>query len=204
MSYSSLFLIGNDYKVAKKIDYHNSWLLNPVVWDVMSEKYLGRDPDTGYIRHVIGFDGGKTWMRLNDQMNASENMYDRICWEFSNGAVFCSRDKNAVADALRTCTEINADFDERVFDAEHILERFKEVAKDIEEIDTNEIAMFIFKGTSVDDTVENMFRKYDEHEENVIETSLLTTEQVFEVVLMEDGEITEFQEGSEWRKQLEL
>lgn len=57
MSYSSLYVIDKKFYGKNAADFRNSWLFSPIVWNVLSEKYLPKK--YGMTQYVIGLDGIK-------------------------------------------------------------------------------------------------------------------------------------------------
>ena len=55
MSYSSLVVITPDYHGKEKEIFRNSWLFSPVIWDVLTEKYIPYETlfKYGFKRSVI-------------------------------------------------------------------------------------------------------------------------------------------------------
>ena len=76
MSISSLYGITKDYKGKEIIEYKNSWLFSPVVWDILSDKLLPRK--YGYVQHVTGFDGEEVWKNINNILNNSDFLADMV------------------------------------------------------------------------------------------------------------------------------
>lgn len=197
MSKSSMYIVNNKYDVAYIEEFKNSWLFSPIIWSVLCSKYLDNKYDQyGYPRCIIGLDGVKVWNELNEKMNISNNIIDKICWELSNQAAFFVKNKNDVAKAIRRfCTENNTykhknDDEYPILDKhyDHILERFEEVATIIENISDNNFC-FIHKNTSVDDSVENLFIEWNEDIEEEEDTSLDETNIIFQFTDIKNGVI---------------
>ena len=55
MSCSSLYGIKKDYTGKELYEYKNSWLFSPVVWNIISDKYLPRQ--YVMIQSIIGLNG---------------------------------------------------------------------------------------------------------------------------------------------------
>ena len=148
MSSSSLYGITKDYKGKEIIDYKNSWLFSPVVWNVLSDKLLPRK--YGYIQNVIGFGGQEVWKNINNILNNSDFLADRVLWELSNQAIFKTKDKNIVADCIRDFLKVNSKYDKSdednisVLKRNHIIERWNEIATDIENLNEEEFPFFVF------------------------------------------------------------
>lgn len=65
MSCSSLYGIKKDYVGEELYEYKNSWLFSPVVWSVLSDKYLPRDA-YGYVQSIIGMNGNEVFSKINN------------------------------------------------------------------------------------------------------------------------------------------
>lgn len=194
MSYSSLWGMNKEFLGEELIEFRNSWLFSPIVWNVLFEKYLPEE--------VEGRFGKQSYMgaavidntmdrRLNDKINNSSVIEDRILWEMSQQQVFFTKDKELVVQAVNHFLEINKTFTDDM--GSHIHDRFHEVALEISGLDENEYPYFIFKNTSVDDNVEYWFQKLDEEEEEYIPQSLKEVDKpITEFVLIEGKVITGF------------
>lgn len=197
MSYSSLYRIDKKYMGQGFKTYKNSWLFSPMVWDILLEKYIPQDVITlyGYKKSLICDFDRTLWTKLNDSLNASDNLADRVCWEMSNQQIFYVRDKAIVARCIRQFVEQNKEYDKSPNDnlspleRDHIVERFNEIATDIEGLDWSEYEYFVFKNTSCDDAVEFWFREYDERTDSYNEKYLDEWDRFLaEFVEIEDGE----------------
>lgn len=198
MSCSSLWVVKPDYTGECLTDYHNSWWFSPIVWNVLSDKYLARDR-YGYIQSIIGPNGNEVHSKINKIMNCSKNTYERVCWEISNQQVFFAKDKELIVASIHKFLEENKTYDVSTNDGiailqrKHIIERFNEIAEDILALDENEYPYFIFKNTSVDDGVECLFSKYDEEMGEYVDSSLKELDKYkTEFVIIEDEEIKKF------------
>lgn len=198
MSYSSLWTIKPNYIGEEFHTYNNSWWFSPIVWDVLSDKTLPRG-FMGRIQSVIGMDGNEVWRKINNKMNNSENVSDRICWEISNQNIFFTKDKEFIVSCIRKFLEDNKGYDKSdkdgvsILEREHIIERFNDIANDILDLDENEYPYFVLKNTSVDDGVECWFSKYDKEKDEYTEIPLNKSEKFLaEFVIIEDGNIKEF------------
>jgi hypothetical protein len=193
MSYSSLYGIKKDYKGEVIAEYKNSWWFSPIVMSILPDKYLPEEINTpyGFKKSIIGgFDGGKLWGQTNDKINNCNDTTDRICWEMSNQQIFFTKDKNCIANNIRQFVTNNNKYDKAKDDGisslkrEHIIERFNEIASDIESLDEAEYPFFIFKNTSCDDGIEYWFSK---------DRSLKDWDEFLaEFVVIEDNKITNF------------
>jgi len=198
MSSSSLWVMDKDYNGQEVVEFQNSWLFSPIIWDVLLDKYLRNEIQTpyGYKKSIV------TDIRLHPVLNEKVNncgcMPDRVCWELSNQQVFFTKDKHVVASAIRKFVHMNNNYD-RTKDgryplkAENIVARFNAIADEIEKTDENVSPYFIFKNTSCDDNVENWFSKYDEETEESIDRSLKDVDKrVTEFVVIENSKIVNF------------
>ena len=202
MSYSSLYGIKKDYTGEIISEYSNSWLFSPIVMSVLPDKYLPYEITTpyGFKKSIIsGMDGGDLWRKTNQKINNCENTPDRICWEMSNQQIFFTKDNKCIADNIRQFVLNNSTYDKSTEDGvsplerDHIIERFNEIAKDIETLDENEYPFFVFKNTSCDDGVERWFSKYNEDSEEYEDNSIKDADEFLaEFVVINDNKITEF------------
>ena len=198
MSYSSLYGINKDYKGKVIEEFRNSWLFAPIVWDVLAEKYIPPSKliSHGFKRNIIH--DTSLWNEVNNEINNCDNAVDRICWEFSEQQVFFTKDKSCVANAIRDFIKQNNNYcrdtedNIPVLEREHIIERFEKIASAIELL-SEDTPYFVMKNTSVDDSVERWFEKYDDKQHEYIESSLSQVhEPVTEFVVIEDGKIVNF------------
>lgn len=203
MSCSSLYVIDKSTYGKESEQYGNSWIFSPTIWSVLSQKYMADDIATpyGFRKSMIGFGGDELFRKLNDLMNASDNTTDRICWELSHQQGFYTKDKKLVSDSIRKFLVDNAEVtlnDEgRKMSKDHG-DRFHQIAEDIENIDEILYPYFVFKNTSVDDGVENLFMRYDENDEDYVECTLKEqTEFKLEFVIIADGLVKEFRTHDE-------
>jgi hypothetical protein len=159
MSHSTLYGITSDLHGAELNNYHNAWLFCPAIWQFLELKYR-----TG---SVIGFSITEGEKQLNKIMNKGENIVEQICWELSNQQVFCTKDKDFVADCIEKFMK-EAQLEGTVYE-----DRFRLVAADIRNIDTSKYKFFVFKNISVDNWVENWFLRYDAELDTAVDCSLL-------------------------------
>lgn len=196
MSYSNLYVIDKKFYGENFANFGNSWLFSPIVWDVLSEKYLPKK--YGMTQSVIGVNGSKVWNEINDIMNGSDNACERICWEITNQCVYFSKDKKCVSENIMEFVNTHKEFQKGedgigVLEREPIIERFAEISNSIMSIDENEYPYFVFKNTSCDDGVERWFAKYDSEIDEYVPSSLKDfPEFVTEFVVIENGNIREF------------
>lgn len=205
MSCSSLWGIKKDFKGEEVAEYSNSWLFSPVVWEVLPNKVL---PPYG-MKHIAMGDTG-LWDATNKEMNASDNTADRICWELSNQSVFAVKDKALVAASIRLFIGQNKDItinDDGLcpLTQEQIIDRFNEIASDIEALDESVYEFFVLKATSCDDGVERWFHgELDEDKHDYKEISLFeNTSNVAEFSIIRDGRIVGFKTNLEIAEEYE-
>ena len=207
MSYSSLWGIRPDYVGEEICDYRNSWLFTPVIIGILPDKYIPWEIHTpyGYKKSIIGMGGDDIWRKTNDEVNHCENTPDRICWEISNEQIFFTKDRKCIADNIRKFVRQNKKYDRTnegkyPLEHEHIIERFNEIAKDIEELNEKEYPYFVFKNTSCDDNVEYWFiGDYNEETEEYEEKPLKDWNKFLaEFVVIENGRIIKFISNTEY------
>lgn len=157
MSYSTLYGITSDLRGVELSHYHNSWLFGPAIWGFLETKY--------HTDGVIGFTGTDGQKQLNDIMNKGENLSEQICWELSNQQVFCTKDKELVAECIDNFIYVAS------LVGTYDVEIFHKVATDIRNLDESEYPFFVFKNTSVDDAVESWF--YKSSDDELVDCSLL-------------------------------
>ena len=187
MSCSSLYGIKKNYIGEELHEYKNSWLFSPIIWDVLSDKYLPRQYEM--VQSVIGLNGNKVWSKINDIMNNSDNTSDRICWEMTNQQIFFTKDKDCIVNNIRKFIEHNKEYGKSECNNVSPLEK----ANDILSLDENEYPYFVFKNTSVDDGVERWFFTYDEETDEYIDKSLKDWKEfVSEFVVIKDNKMDRF------------
>ena len=196
MSYSSLYVIDKKFHGENAADFRNSWLFSPIIWNVLSEKYLPKK--YGMTQSVIGLDGTKAWNEINDIMNSSDNTCERICWEMTNQCVFFTKDKRCVSESILEFVNTHKEYEKGddglgALEREHIIERFSEISDSIMSIDESQYPYFVFKNSSCDDEVERWFATYDSKIDEYVPSSLKDfPEFVTEFVVIENGNIREF------------
>ncbi len=212
MSYSSLWGIKSDYTGEKITEYSNSWLFTPIILGILPDKYIPEVIQTpyGYKKGIIGMGGDDIWRKTNDKINHCDNTPDRICWEMTNQLIFFTKDKACIAENIRKFVEQNKKYDrsdEGVFplEQEHIIERFDEIASDIENLDEKEYPYFVLKNTSVDDGVERWFLgDYNEETDKYEKKSLKDWDKFLtEFVVIEDGKIARFISNTDYQYESE-
>lgn len=210
MSRSSLWVMNKEFNGFEEVEFQNSWWFSPVVWDVLLDKYMHDAIQTpfGYKKSLIGLDGNNLSNQLNVIVNLCENFPDRVCWELSNQQVFFTKDKEAVAKAIRDFAENNTSYyiheeeGKSVLTFEHIAERFNEIADSILALDETHYPYFIFKNTSVDDGVEYWFEKYEEETDEYTSSTLKEIDKnVTEFVVIKGGSITGFTRNLDFFKE---
>lgn len=106
MSYTSLWVIDKNWSGAEHCKYPNSWLMPPVVWDVLMQKYIGTNERNGVDSYLVWVCAcsdkvrNERWALLNGRINNTENQTDRIMWELAGLSVFSSKDKEFVASCI--------------------------------------------------------------------------------------------------------
>ena len=206
MSYSSLYGIRENYTGERLVEYKNSWYFSPIIWDVLCDKYIPRLIQTpyGYKKSFIT-SGNELLNPLNNKVNNCESTPDRICWEMSMMQIFFTKDKLVISSAIRQFVKDNKRYDIRedkkgILEYEHIIERFNQIADDIESLDKNTYPYFVFKNTSCDDDVEYWFSKYNEETDEEEEKALNELDEyVAEFVVIEDGKISKFIPNKEFK-----
>lgn len=206
MSRSSIWVMDKEYKGHEAIEFSNSWLFSPIVWGVLSDKYIRGLIETpfGYKKSLIS--DGSLLSPLNKKINNCNCTPDRICWELSNQQVFFTKDKQIIADSIKEFITLNSNFDRTSegtypLKQEHIIERFNLIAGEILKLDIDETPYFVFKNTSCDDGVEYWFSKYDKSQEEYIQVSLKDIDKyVTEFVLIENGVISGFKSNIDYFK----
>ena len=166
MSSSYLIGINKKYKGEYIQEYSNSWLFTPAIWNVLESKYLEPN-EWGQIPHIISFFSKRNvWAEVNTLMNNSENTDERICWELTNQNLFYTKDKKIIADSIKKFVKTHKEYGENdretgkktcMLKANHIVKRFNQIAKDIQNIDEKKYQYFIFKNTDVDGSIECWF-----------------------------------------------
>ncbi len=201
MSNSSIFLIDKNSNGVVSTDYRNSWWFSPIIWDVLLDKYMHDEIQTpyGFKKSLIGMGGDKLSVQLNKIINNCDNFSDRVCWEISNQQVFFTKDKQVIAEAIKDFVKTNSEYHidteegKSYLTFEHIAKRFNVIANDILMIDGDKYPYFVFKNTSVDDNVEYWFEKYDEENDEYMDSPLSVFDKyVTEFVVIEDREVKGF------------
>lgn len=202
MSNSSLYGIKSDFTGKMISEYENSWLFSPVVMGILPDKYLPFEIQTpyGYKKSIIsGTDDGELWRNTNKKVNNCNDTPDRICWEMSNQQIFFTKDKNIISDGIRKFVLNNNKYNKSQEDGmsplerDHIIERFNEIADDIDALNEEEYPYFVFKNTSCDDNVECWFSSYNEEIDDYECVSIKDYRGFLaEFVVIENGVITKF------------
>lgn len=185
MSCTQLFILNKELKVEDKPEWENSWLFPPVILNHLINKYapeadkkeavqnaerygLTVNPDRP-LNFLTYFDfgaNGNRWNVINNTINNSTVLFDRIGWELINQQMFRSIDKDIVAEAIFQLQK-DCDGDE---------ERFAEIADTIKNIDFEQCPYFILKNTTCDDGVEKYFERYNEDTDEIEDVSLAECE----------------------------
>lgn len=196
MSYSALYVINKDLKPEYTVEYQNSWVFTPPIFSYLLNKYATPEEKENcwqkywkysddkekfrekpfYVLNV--FQMGGQWNRINERINKSSILSDRIGWELCHQQLFESKSKDIISAAV---VQLLADTDG---DAE----RFKEISQDIRKIDEEKTPYFMFKNNSIDDGVEKFFHTYVEELDDTVNISLRDTEEKldFDVVHITD------------------
>lgn len=162
MSYTSLWVIDKNWSGAEHRKYPNSWLMPPIVWDVLMQKYINTYERNGVESYIVWAISGNSdkerderWTLLNGRINNTENQVDRVLWELAGLSVFNSKDKEFVADCIDSFVRENQNIDE-LLQAEHVRQRFFDIAIDIRNLPKH-VKYFVIHPSSVDDSVEWWF-----------------------------------------------
>lgn len=168
MSYTSLWEIDKNWSGREHADYRNSWLFCPQIWDILMCKYIMPaercefgNTLTNYLVWTCPWNKEKANSRhnmLNNRINNSSEQYDRVLWELSNLSVFNAKDKLFVAECIDRFVQNNIVGNPEYTEAEHIIERFTEIAKDIRNL-PRRVKYFVIHPTSCDDNVEWWFNR---------------------------------------------
>lgn len=191
MSSTSLWEINKNWGGKEFAEYKNSWLFCPQVWDILMCKYIRPDERraefTGkeisiymsWVRPWNKETANSRHAKLNDRLNNSSIQYDRVLWELSNLSVFNAKDKCFVADCIDAFVENNINGNPVYANADHIKERFREIAEDIRNL-PRRVKYFVIHGTDCDDNVERWFRnkRLSSWENFICEFTLIENEQV--------------------------
>lgn len=161
MSYTSLWVIDKNWSGIEYRQYPNSWLMPPIVWDVLMQKYIGTNERNGVDSYLVWVCAcsdkvrNERWALLNVRINNTENQTDRIMWELAGLSVFSSKDKEFVANCIDDFVRENQNIGEEL-QAEHIRQRFFDIAIDIRNL-PKRVKYFVIHPSSVDDSVEWWF-----------------------------------------------
>lgn len=181
MSSSVLYTVNKELRAADTVEFQNSWLFSIPIFDHLINKYASEEEKQAEIRlrksmggdfnekeplnavSYLGFDpGNKKFNAINNEINNSTELFDRIGWELVNQQMFFSRDKDLVSDAI---IELQKSIDNNA-------DRFNEVAEAIRKIDGDNTPFFIWKNNTVDDGVERLFSRYDEELDDSVDMSI--------------------------------
>lgn len=198
MSYSQLFGIKKNFTGEETHEFDNSWFFSPIVWEILSDKYIPEMLQTQWGTKRSMILDIKLWETCNERLNNSADTADRVCWELCGQQIFFTKDKEIVSSSIKKFAEQNRDYDKMddgtyPLKKEHIFDRFNEISKAILELDEAEYPFFVFKGTSCDDNVSSWFCKFDEDKDEFVDKSLSEiTSPVTEFVFIKDGKIDNF------------
>lgn len=190
MSYSSIYIIDQDTHLSNTIEYSNSWLFAPVVWEIILNSYIQDELHTSYgiAKSLFTSDGDRLFRITNKAVNNSSIMSDRVAWELSNQQIMSVKDKEFIADSLLKFVDDHKN-DVMLYNKEnnlqydHIANRFKKIAEDIRNIDSDK-KYFIFKNTSVDDSIEYFFTQHDEELDDFVPLTLEEASKEYEMELV--------------------
>ena len=160
MSESSLWLIDKNFYGYEEYEFKNSWLFSPVLWNVLSDKYLPRM--NGCIQSLTGLFGRDVFEKINLIMNESENDYERFCWEFSHQQIFNTKDKTLVSNAIRQFLELNNKY--------YVSEEDKNKAEEVEgteEVKEEKKAKRAAKKEEIKEEVKEAVEEVEEKKEEV-------------------------------------
>lgn len=161
MSYTSLWIIDKNWSGTEYRQYPNSWLMPPIVWDVLMQKYIDADDRNGvnsYLAWVCACSAkirDERWALLNSRINNTENQVDRIMWELAGLSVFNSKDKEFVASCIDDFVRENQIINIQL-QTPPVIQRFFAIANDIRSLPRH-VKYFVIHPTSVDDSVERWF-----------------------------------------------
>lgn len=158
MTKSSLWAIDQTYKGKQIAEFDDSFIFSPIVWEVLFQTHLpekttrnGQPVVYMYARSI----DSSIPSQLTNKINNHTNINDRIMWSLSLEQIYKTKYKQVIADSIRSFLyehkDITGDYHP------YIQERFDEVAKQIESLDESVHPHFVFKNTSIDDSVEYWF-----------------------------------------------
>lgn len=195
MSDSSLWGIKKDYTGEELKDYENSWLFTPIIMDILGEKYIADILYTPYhTKRNVLFEES-LWHELNNRLNSSDNMADRVVFELGNQCIFFTKDKDFIADCINNFVKQNKSYgisgEDNIssLERDHIVARFKDIANDIKSLN-EEYPFFVIKGTSCDDSVESWFKKFDEETWSDKDISLKDSKEILTYFVIIDNNQT--------------
>lgn len=178
MSCSSIWVMDEDFRGKKALEFQNAHLSFPIIMTVIYHKYLPKRVryindekaffilDDSYYEQVHDI---SLHQELKIAVEDSNSTVDNAVWDFINGTIFFTKDKDFLAENLEKFLESNLS---EISDyGEYVLIRFKEMIETIKNLDTKHKA-FVFKANSVDSYIENWFEQYNEDEDEYKEVSL--------------------------------
>lgn len=182
MSYSSIWVINNKTNGKEYYTYDNSFLFSPAIWNIIVEKYL--NIKNGATDIVLN--RNNIFNKTNKIMNESKNIVDRIAWEVSNQEMFFVKDKNIISSAIKDFLYKNKKYSEDFNNS--VFERFNIISEDILSLSSKRYPYFIFKNTSCDDSVENIFGnkrkpiRLDSYNKKVIEIVKIQNQEIIDFI----------------------
>lgn len=181
MSQSSLYGIKCDFTGERLYDFSNSWLFAPIIFEILPEKYMPKlmiDSD-GFIKNIMFDLSSKLWNKADKKIRHCKNTADRICWEIVGQQIFFTKDKELIADSIRTFVKQNMGYGKSSDDnipllkQERIVNRFFEIADRILELNENEYPFFVFQNNDCCPSVKNWFVKWNDETEETIACSMI-------------------------------
>lgn len=198
MSYSQLYVLDKKLKPAYIEEFQNSWLFPIPIFRYLVNKYASevdkekaRQMNSGFkgfdynepINPItfFMFGGDLKFNEINEKINNSDSLTDRIGWEMINQQMFYSKHKDLIVKAIKKLQVL----------CKGDAERFSEVAKKISEIECEEQPFFIFKNNTIDDGVERYFYYYNEETDEEETKSLFEYQGKisFDLVDLEGGRV---------------
>lgn len=161
MSYTSLWVIDEKWSGIEYRQYPNSWLMPPVVWDVLMQKYIDAGERNGVDSYLVCVCAcsakirDERWALLNNRINNTENQVDRILWELAGLSVFSAKDKEFVANCIEDFVRENQIINIQL-QTPPVIQRFFAIANDIRSL-PQRVKYFVIHPNSVDDSVEWWF-----------------------------------------------
>ncbi|ADO59918.2 hypothetical protein [Paenibacillus polymyxa] len=201
MSYSSLWAMNANLDGVEIREFQNPWLLSPIAWDILYEKYLPNEIDGEYgkksFRLASRLDHD-LFNRFSDIIYNCDNQEDRVIWEFSKQQIFFTKDKNFIAESLQQFIANNPVIAKDVSD-----HRFKEVAYEVLNLNQEKHPYFVFKNSSIINDVVCWFESFNAQSEEYTPRSLKHIDKIVaDFVLIQDRSILGFKNNVEFCKEL--